>query len=291
MKLEKRVALVAGGGQGIGEGCAVCLAEEGADVAVVDLNEGNAGKVADRISKMGRMSTVIVADLTDEADVERSVQETVDRFGRIDILVNNVGGVSMEMSQMQQDQTASLQGEGLPAYMQFSADVWDKFYELNLKSHVMMSNAVTPHFVKQKSGRIINISSIAARMGGPDQMPYNAFKAGDLSITWSLARALAPHNVTVNCICPGHVFTPLWERLAIARLETARRNAEERGTPLPDDLTPYEYWRKYMIDPMTPLGRDQTIEDMGRTAVFFASDDAKNITGQTLHVDGGVIMR
>ncbi len=134
-------------------------------------------------------------------------------------------------------------------------------------------------------------------------MPYNAFKAGDISITWSLARALAPFNVTVNCICPGHVFTPLWERGAIAMLEGVR-NAKAEGKPMPsrfrrfeaeeldiEGMTPYEFWLKYMIIPMTPLGRDQTPEDMGKAAVFFVSDDAKNITGQVLHVDGGVTMR
>jgi len=289
MKLENRIAAVAGGGQGIGEGCVKCMAEEGADVAVLDVNGDNAEKMSAEVEEMGRRALPVVADLTDEKEVNRSVQEVVDAFGRIDILVNNVGGVSLEMAGMQREQIAANEGKGLPSYMQFSADVWDKYYELNLKSHVMMCHAVTPQMIKQKSGRIINISSIAARMGGPDQMPYNAFKAGDISLTWSVARALAPHNVTVNCICPGHVFTPLWERGAIANLEAVRKT--ERGASLPEDITPYEYWLKYRIAPMTPLGRDQTIEDMGRTAVFFASDDARNITGQVLHVDGGMIMR
>ena len=303
MKIENKVAIIAGGGQGIGEGCARCLAEEGADIAVVDVNGDNANKVADDIKKMGRKALAIVADLTREDEVNRSVKEAVDFFGKIDILVNNVGGVSLEMSKMQQEQMASFGDESLPSYMQFSPDVWDKYYQLNLKSHVMMSHAVTPVFQKQKSGRIINISSIAARMGGPDQMPYNAFKAGDISITWSLARALAQYNVTVNCICPGHVFTPLWERGAIAMLE-ATREAKTKGLPLParlrryqpeeldtEGLTPHEFWLKYMIAPMTPLGRDQTAEDMGKAVLFFASDDAKNVSGQTIHVDGGVVMR
>jgi len=303
MKLKGKVAIVAGGGQGIGEGCAKCLAEEGADIAVVDVNGDNASKVADAVKKMGQKALPVVANLTDEAEVNKSVKEAVDFFGKVDILVNNVGGISLEMSRMQQEQMASFGEEPVPSFMQFSPDVWDKYYQLNLKSHVMMSHAVTPYFMKQKSGRIVNISSIAARMGGPDQMPYNAFKAGDISITWSLARALAPYNVTVNCICPGHVFTPLWERGAIAMME-AVRSAKSKGLPLPprvrgykpeeldtEGLTPHEFWLKYMIAPITPLGRDQTVEDMGRSAVFFASEDAKNITGQVIHVDGGMVMR
>jgi len=303
MKLKDRVAIVAGGGQGIGEGCVKCLAEEGADIAVVDINGDNAKKIADEVKEMGRKALPIIADLTNDDKAEKTVKEAVGFFGKIDILVNNVGGVSLEMSRMQQEQMASFGGEPVPSYMQFSSEVWDKYYQLNLKSHVMMSHAVTPHFMKQQSGRIVNISSIAARMGGPDQMPYNAFKAGDISITWSLARALAPYNVTVNCVCPGHVFTPLWERGAIAMLEQVR-NAKAKGLPLParvrrykpeeldtEGLTPHEFWLKYMIAPMTPLGRDQTAEDMGKAVLFFASDDARNISGQVIHVDGGVVMR
>ena len=303
MKLQGQVAIVAGGGQGIGEGIVRCLAEEGADIAVVDINGDIARKVSEDIKSMGRKALPVTADLTQEKQVNKAVKDTVDFFGKIDILVNNVGGVSMEMAQMQQEQMALFGDEPIPIYMQFSPEVWDKYYQLNLKSHVMLCHAITPYFINQRSGRIVNISSIAARMGDPNQMPYNAFKAGDISITWSLARALAPYNVTVNCVCPGHVFTPLWERGAIAILE-AVRNAKAQGLPLPprfrgykaeeidiEGLTAYEFWLKYMIIPMTPLGRDQTPEDMGRAVIFLVSDDAKNITGQVLHVDGGVTMR
>ena len=303
MKLKGKVAIVAGGGQGIGEGIVKCLAEEGADVAVVDINGDNANKVADEVKSMGGKALPVIANLTDDNQVTKSVRETEDFFGKVDILVNNIGGISLEMSQMQQEQVASFGDEPFPSYMQFNSEVWDKYYQLNLKSHVMMCHAVTPIFMKQKSGKIINISSIAARLGNPDQMPYNAFKAGDISITWSLARALAPYNITVNCVCPGHVFTPLWKRLAIARLE-AVRNAKAKGIPLPppvrrykpeeidtEGLTPREFWLKYIITPITPLGREQTAEDMGKTVLFFASEDARNITGQVLHVDGGMIMR
>ena len=303
MKLKGKVAIVAGGGQGIGEGIVKCLAEEGADVAVVDINGDNANKVADEVKSMGGKALPVIANLTDDNQVTKSVRETEDFFGKVDILVNNIGGISLEMSQMQQEQVASFGDEPFPSYMQFNSEVWDKYYQLNLKSHVMMCHAVTPIFMKQKSGKIINISSIAARLGNPDQMPYNAFKAGDISITWSLARALAPYNVTVNCVCPGHVFTPLWERLAIAMVE-AVRNAKAKGLPLParvrhykpeeldtEGLTPHEFWLKYMIAPTTPLGRDQTPEDMGKAVLFFASDDARNVSGQVIHVDGGVVMR
>ena len=299
MKLEGKVAIVAGGGQGIGEGCARCLAEEGADIAVVDVISDTANKLAEDLKVMGRKAIPVIADLTDDDKVKEAVQKTVDSFGKVDILINNVGGVSLETGQMMMEYTASLGNIAeLPPYLRYSSEVWDKFYQLNLKSHVMMSHAVTPHFMKQKSGSIVNISSIAGRMGDPSQMPYAAMKAGDISITWSLARALAPYNVRVNCICPGFVYTPLWARGATARFEQVR-NVKAQGKGLPpgftaediEKLTPYEFWLRSIVEPMTPLGREQTPEDMGKVALFFVSEDAKNITGQVMHVDGGLVMR
>jgi len=304
MKLEGKVAIVAGGGQGIGEGCVKCLAEEGADVAVVDINNEIAEKAANDVKAMGRRALPVIADLTREDEANRAVQETVDKLGKVDILVNNVGGVSLETGQMMMEYAASLDDiAALPSYMGYSSDVWDKFYQLNLKSHVMMSHAVTPYFMKQQSGSIVNISSIAGRHPDPAQMPYAAMKAGDISITWSLARGLAPYNVRVNCVCPGHVYTPLWARGAIGMLEGVR-NARAEGKELParlrrfaaadldvEGMTPYEFWLKHIVVPNTPLGRDQSVEDMGRAVVFLVSDDAKNITGQVLNVDGGVTMR
>jgi len=302
MKLEDRVAIVAGGGQGIGEGVARCLAEEGANVAVIDINADTAGKVADDVKSMGRKALPVVADLTDDSQVTRSVQEAVDFFGKVDILINSVGGSSEETGRLMMAYATSLpDAASLPSYMRYSSEVWDRFYQLNLKTHVMMSHAVTPHFIKQRSGKIVNISSDAGRMASPEQMPYASMKAGDISITWSLARALAPYDVTVNCVCPGFVYTPLWARGATGRLE-AIRSAKAQGQELPANLrrlagediegmTPYDFWLKYIVVPNTPNGREQTAEDMGRAVLFFVSDDARNVTGQVLHVDGGLVMR
>ncbi len=285
MKLEGKVAIVAGGGQGIGEGCVKCLAEEGADVAVVDINREGAAATAGQVAAMGRRGLAVTADLTDETQVARAVEEALAFFGKVDILVNNVGGRSLSreaIGQKREDHAAS--GEApLPDFMVFGPEVWDSYYQLNLKSHVMMSHAVTPQLIKQGGGRIVNISSIAGRTANPDHMPYAAMKSGDISITWSLARALAPHDVTVNCICPGFVYTPLWASGASSMLEIVRR-ARAHGREVAarfsaediEKLTPYEFWLKYMVVPGTPLGREQTAEDMGRAVVFFASDDAKN---------------
>ena len=301
MKLMGKVALVAGGGQGIGEGIAHCLAEEGAGVAISDINIESAKKVADSTRELGRRALAIHADLTDDDEARRTVKETVDTFGRIDILINNVGGVSEETIKMMMEYAASLGDATLPPYMRFNSELWDRFYRLNLRTHVLLSNAVTPHLIRQRSGSIVNVSSVAGRNPDPGLMPYAACKAADISITWSMARALAPYNVRVNCICPGFVYTPLWERGATAILGSLRY-ALSQGQKLPpqfrppdggniEDLSPNEFWLNYIVKPSTPLGRDQTAEDIGRAAVFLVSEDAKNITGQVLHVDGGMVTR
>lgn len=303
MKLKDKVAIVAGGGQGIGEGCVRCFAEEGANVAVVDINSESAKKVASDVEAMGRKALAISVDLTDDEKVETTVQDALDYFGRIDILVNNIGGVSEETGRIMQEYYLSRDMTNMPSYMQYNSEVWDRFYQLNLKTHVMLSHAVTPHFIAQRSGNIINISSVAGRNADPQQMPYAAFKAADISLTWSLARGLAPHNVRANCICPGFVYTPLWARGAVAMLASVK-NAIAQGNDFPprfrylqgrdidfDKITPEEFWRTFIVNPSTPMGRDQTAEDMGKAAVFLVSEDAKNITGQVLHIDGGMTTR
>jgi len=302
MKLKGRVAIVAGGGQGIGEGIVKCLAEEGADLAVVDIDGNTANRVADEVDTMGRKSLAVVADLTDSEQVDRSVKKTVEFFGKVDILVNNVGGVSEEAMRLMMEHAAKLENAAaLPPFMHSGPEVWDKVYQLNLKSHVMMSQAVTPLFTEQRSGRIVNISSDAARTPDPSNLAYASMKAGDVSITWSMALALAPYGVTVNCVCPGFVYTPLWERGATAMLQ-GLRNTKAQGQELPprfrrfanqdlDAMTPYDFWLGAFVRPYTPMGVEQTAEDMGRAVVFLVSDDARNVTGQSLHVNGGAVMR
>jgi len=300
MKLEGKVAIIAGGGQGIGEGIVNCLAEDGADIAVIDIKSETAEKVTGKAKSMGRKTLPVVADLTDDNEVTRVVKDVVDHFGKVDILVNCVGGSSEETGQLMREYRESVDDDSLPMFMYNNPEIWDRFYNLNLKTHVMLSHAVTPYFIKQKSGKIVNISSDAGRLASPTQMPYGAMKAADISITWSLARALAPYNVTVNCVCPGFVYSPLWARGATAQFD-AIREAQTKGE-FPErwsrfanenleGMTPYDYWMKYIVVPNTPMGREQTAEDMGKAVAFFVSEDAKNITGQVIHVDGGMVMR
>jgi len=269
VKLEGKVAIVAGGGQGIGRGIVLCLAEEGADVAVVDINRDTARKVADEVKALGRQSLVVVADATDSKQVDQAVQETINTFGKIDILVNNVGG---------QGKTTWAR-DSLGFIDQKEAE-WDEGLALNLKSHVLVSRAVVPHFLKQKSGKIVNISSGAGKGPTPQLMVYGAAKAGVIHFTKSLAMELAEQNINVNCICPGYIWTPLWDRGAA---QFIRLVPEAKG------LKPREYFDKFLV-PRVPQKREQTPEDIGRAVVFFVSEDAKNITGQSLNINGGTRM-
>jgi len=288
MKLSHRVAIVTGGGQGIGEGIVKCLAQEGTDVIVVDMNGVNAQKVADGVKALGRKSLAIEANLSDSNLVKKTIEQTLRFSGRIDILVNNVGGHSAAPPRSK------------PASFTDRGDAeWQGYYEQNLKAAVSMTREVIPYMKKQHSGKIVNISSDAARSADSVLVPYSVFKAGIITLTLCLARELAIDNINVNCICPGWVYSPLVERGAIAMY-----NAVKNGMELParykdilpadfdiDKSTIHELWQKTVIALGVPLQREQTPEDIGLATVFLVSEDARNITGQTLAVDGGLVIR
>ncbi len=271
MKLEGKVAIVTGGAQGIGQVIVRCLAKEGTDVVIADINFDAAKRTADEVKAMGRKALAIEADLTDSKKIKQVVQQTMDTFGKIDILVNNVGG----LGEIRYAKT-------LPNVVSFVDEEeaeWDESFKLNLKSHVLMSQAVVPHLIKQKSGKIVNISSISGRT--PHPSPYSTFKAGDIALTKGLAKELAGHNINVNCVCPGQVYTAFHERLICRRIED--KDPEVMG------VEPREYFEK-MATSTTPLKRPQTPEDIGHAVVFLVSEDSKNITGHTLDVNGGRYM-
>jgi NAD(P)-dependent dehydrogenase (short-subunit alcohol dehydrogenase family) len=282
MKLEGKVAAVTGGAAGIGQGIVYCLAEEGADVAVIDINADMANEVADKVRESSRQSMAITADVTDSKQADQALRQIIDTFGKIDILVNNVGGESRFYYET-------------PGQDYSEEEEWDDTVKLNLKSTMIMCHAVAPLFVKQKSGKIVNIASIAGRalsgggappgggMAGREaafspMMSYGVAKAGVIQFTRLLAMQLAPYNVNVNCLCPGVLYTPLYERSFPRRA---------RAVPEGEYMTPREFFDKYIAS-VVPLGREQTPEDIGRAVVFFVSEEARNITGQSLNVDGGM---
>jgi meso-butanediol dehydrogenase / (S,S)-butanediol dehydrogenase / diacetyl reductase len=269
MKLEGKVAIVTGGGQGLGQGIVRCLAEEGADIVIADIKEDAANKTADEVRSLGRKALPLVVDLTDSEQVRKMVQDALDTFGRIDILVNNVGGstrASLERASLQYTESKDIE--------------CDQMYMLNFKIHTMVSRAVIPHLIEQKSGKILNISSIAGKGASTNHPFYGAMKAGILSLTKTLARELGEFNINVNAVCPGLIYTPAnWGQFAAHHVDVLNW---AKG------MTPREYFLKAVSN--SPLKREQTPEDIGRAVVFLVSEDARNITGQSLNVDGGLVM-
>ena len=269
MKLEGKVAIVSGGGGGLGRGITLCLAEEGADVAIVDFNGDDAKKVAGEVKALGRQSLAIEANVRDGKRVTELVQETIDTFGKIDILVNNVGGLGTETYSRTSLQFIDLK----------DAEV-DEAFDRCLKTGVSMCRAVAPYFMKQRSGKIVNISSIAGKGHGYQIMWYGIAKGSVIQFTKSLAMELAEYNINVNAICPGVIYTAAQERLQAHIM---------RFIPKAKGMTAREYFDNTTVS-RVPLGREQTAEDIGRLAVFLASEDARNITGQSINVDGGMVM-
>ncbi|MEK7372109.1 MAG: SDR family NAD(P)-dependent oxidoreductase [candidate division NC10 bacterium] len=264
MRLEGKVAVVTGGGAGIGEGIVMCMAKEGADIAIPDIQEGNAAAVAKKVQALGRRAISMRCDVTKTAEVQAALDRIRKELGRVDILVNNAGMAS---------------APGLP-FTNNSEEDWDKTYAVNLKSVFLTCKAIAPYFIERKAGRIINIASIAGPLAALTMPPYSVAKGGVITFTRVIAKELAPHGVTVNAICPGVLWTAFWEGLATYIADT---NPAFKG------LTPRQVFDKRVGD-LIPMKREQTPEDIGWAAVFLASEEARNITGQSLNVDGGSVM-
>ncbi len=276
MKVEGKVAILTRAGRGHGRGPAHCLAEEGANVAICSRTLADVERVAKEVEALGRKSLAMKVDITDTNQIAQLVQRSLSAFGKIDILVNNVGGGRSEAGVG--GGAVTKRGSGI---IDLDDEDWDSIYELNLKSAVHMCKAVVPHMKAQKSGKIINISSVAAKIGDSYRMPYSSIKGAVVIFTRALARELARDNINVNCICPGLIYTPAWQVSAenLWRTVPSYRDMKE-----PKDV--FVHYVKRLV----PMGREQTAEDIGHVAAFLSSDDAKNITGQSINVDGGMVM-
>jgi meso-butanediol dehydrogenase / (S,S)-butanediol dehydrogenase / diacetyl reductase len=263
LQLEGKVAIVTGAGNGIGRGIAAGLAAEGAIVAAVDLDESRAAGVVREIEAAGGRGLALEVDAADETAVEQMIGKCRNLFGRIDILVNNVGG-----------------GSGLGPVVKLSTEVWDQTIEINLRSAFLCSAAAARAMIPQRSGRIISISSISGKLGESLIGPYCAAKFGVIGLMQVMAKELARYGITVNTVCPGYVWTPGWKALAEAmRAEFAALAG----------LTPEQIFDA-RIKSAVPLGRPQTPEDIAALVAFLSSDRARNITGQAINVDGGAVM-
>lgn len=247
LSLSNKIALVTGGSRGIGRAIALELAVRGAAV-VVNYNQSPqaAEEVVARITSVGGKAAAFKADVADFRQAEALVKFTLDTFGGLDILVNNAG--------ITRDQLIMLMPE---------AD-WDAVINTNLKSIFNCSKAAVKHMMRKRTGRIINIASVAGQMGNPGQTNYSASKGGQIAFTKALAREVAARNITVNAIAPGFVDTEILDAMSPETLEAALK--------------------------LVPLARKGKPEEIAYAAAFLASEEAAYITGQVLGVDGGMAM-
>lgn len=245
--LEGKVALVTGASRGIGRSIALGLAAAGADVMVnYSGSEQAAEEVAALIRDMGRKAEKIRANVGTAAEVEQMVKATLEKMGKIDILVNNAGITKDNL------------------IMRMKEEEFDQVIETNLKGVFNCIKAVTRPMMKQRSGTIINITSVVGVTGNPGQANYVAAKAGVIGLTKTAAKELATRNITVNAVAPGFIATEMTDKLP----EEARES----------------------IMKQIPFGRMGRPEEIAKVVVFLASDSAAYMTGQTLHVDGGMYM-
>ena len=244
MKLKNKVAIVTGAGQGIGKAIALELAKEGAKVVVSDINQEHMDEVVKEIKKLGSDAIGIKADVSNSSEIGNMAKKTLEQFKTIDILVSNAGIYPFKpLTEMTEEE-------------------WDKVLDINLKGCFNCTRAVAPIMIKQKSGKIVNITSIAGSVIGYSNLAhYCASKGGILGFTRATALELAPYKINVNAIAPGAIRTPGTEVIG----EEALKQLEQ----------------------MVPLKRIGESEDIAKAAVFLASEDSSYITGQIIVVDGG----
>jgi NAD(P)-dependent dehydrogenase (short-subunit alcohol dehydrogenase family) len=263
LKIKDKIAIVTGGGTGLGRAMALRLAAEGARVVVAELNMDATKEVIDVIKNGGGDGLAVTCDATQSEDVEAMVKQTCEVFGAVDILVNNVGG-----------------GSGTGLIIDVGIDNWDKTMDINLKSTFLCCRAAAKAMIPRKRGRIINISSIAGKSGEALIGAYCAAKFGVIGLTQVLAKELARHDITVNAVCPGYIYTPGWEKLAQFLQDTQPALA---GKSLREIF-------EARVKAVTPLRRPQSPEEIASMVAYLASEDARNITGQAINVDGGAVM-
>ena len=281
LNLDGKVALVTAAGRGIGRGIAIALAEAGAQLVINSFSESTTASTADAIKALGHDVLAMPGDITQPDQILELVRQANARFGHIDILVNNVGGGSKSAP-------APTAGPLGPV-----AAIWDSLYAQNLLPVVLMTEAVLPQMLAQRSGKIVNISSIAGKTSLSDKMlaalvhpSYGAMKAALISYTHTLAELMGPHNINVNAVCPGIVYTDAWAANAKRIVKTFPEFKGQDPRSWFEGIARGDYPD---IFDRTPLRREQTVEDIANSVLFLVSEAAKNITGQSLMVDGGMV--
>ena len=245
-KLSKKVAVVTGASRGIGRSMAETYARAGAHVICVSRNEDTLNVVADGIKSNGGSASVTAINVSNLEEFQNLIKDTTDKYGSVDILVNNAGITRDTL------------------IMRMSEEDWDTVIDVNLKGAFNGIKAVTRTMMKQRFGRIINISSVVGLTGNAGQVNYAASKAGLIGLTKATAKEIGSRGITGNCIAPGYIATDMTGQM--------------------DDKA------KDLLISQIPLGRIGSPDDIAATALFLASDEAGYITGQTFTVDGGMVM-
>jgi 3-oxoacyl-[acyl-carrier protein] reductase len=241
-----RVAFITGASQGIGRACALALAEGGATVALAARNEEKLGEVAKEIESKGGQAAVFRMDVSNQDEIKAAIKNAIERLGKIDILVNNAGVTRDNL------------------FMRMKRADWDSVLETNLTGPFLCAQAVIAPMMKQRWGRIINITSVFGQTGQAGQTNYAASKAGLIGLTMATAREVASRGITVNAVSPGYIETAMTETLS-------------------DEL-------KSKVSETIPLGRPGTDMEVAHAVKFLASEEASYITGQVLKVNGGMLM-
>ena len=244
--LTDKVAIITGSSRGIGEAIATQLSICGANIILTARNTEGLNAVKDSINAQGRLAEAIVSDVSSMNSLAELTANTIDKFGRIDILVNNAGITHDNI------------------IMRMKEEDWDSVLNINLKGCFNGIKAVTRPMIKNKGGRIINITSVIGQIGNAGQCNYAASKAGIIGLTKSMAKELGTRNITVNAVAPGYIATDMTNKL----------NADQ----------------KEKMKSFIPLGRLGTPNDVANLVCFLASEEAEYITGQTFNVDGGMVM-
>ena len=273
MQLSNKVAIVTGGAKGIGRSTVLKLASEGCDVGIVDISAKEAEEVARQVAELGRRALVLMCDNSDSAAVSAAVEKVVTEFGRIDILVNCAGGITVGVDTTPAADLTSAQSaqvERAPSVATISDAEWQRVLSVNLTGSFLFCRAVVPHMKKQRYGKIVNVSSIGAVYPPGALAHYHASKAGVIGLTNDMSCELAPFGITVNACMPGPILTPFYDKILAEKTEAEKEAFFQ------------------ILGKETPMQRIGHPDEVANVIYFLSSDLSSFVTGANIPVGGGL---